>query len=196
MTDRLQYDTTAKVFHWLIVALLTAQYLIGWFMPDIHRGMKPGDAMTWHISVGMVILALIVLRLLWRLTHAKLPPFPASMSWLHRAVVQLSEYALYALLLVQPVTGMAATLLRGRQFALFFWHVPPLMSESRTIWISLEGIHEIGACAFGALILGHAAAALFHHFVLRDDVLECMAPVIATDREDVLPGRVAGGVSP
>jgi hypothetical protein len=63
MTLRLQYGKTAKVFHWTIVALLVAQYLIGWFMPDIHRGMQPGAAMTFHVSVGLVILALIVLRL-------------------------------------------------------------------------------------------------------------------------------------
>ena len=80
MTDRLQYGTTAKVFHWLIVALLLVQYPLGWLMPDIHRGMKPGDAMTWHISIGIVILALIVLRFAWRLTHpvapeSSLPPW-------------------------------------------------------------------------------------------------------------------------
>ena len=52
MTDRLHYDTTAKVFHWLIVALLLTQYLIGWLMPDIHRDMKPGAAMMFHVSIG------------------------------------------------------------------------------------------------------------------------------------------------
>ena len=48
MTDRLQYGTTAKVFHWLIVALLLVQYPIGWLMPDIHRDMKPGAPMTFQ----------------------------------------------------------------------------------------------------------------------------------------------------
>ena len=52
MRPRLQYGTTAKVLHWTIVALLLVQYLIGWLMPDIHRDMKPGIAMTFHISVG------------------------------------------------------------------------------------------------------------------------------------------------
>ena len=59
MTDRLQYGTTAKVFHWLIVALLLVQYPLGWLMPDIHRDMKPGAGMTFHISFGIVILSLI-----------------------------------------------------------------------------------------------------------------------------------------
>ena len=62
MAKQLHYGATAKVFHWLIVALLMVQYPLGWFMPDIHRGMKPGDAMTFHISFGITILALIVLR--------------------------------------------------------------------------------------------------------------------------------------
>jgi cytochrome b561 len=75
MAKRLHYGTTAKVFHWLIAALLIVQFPLGWFMPDIHRGMKPGDAMTFHISFGITILALIVLRFFWRITH---PVAPAS----------------------------------------------------------------------------------------------------------------------
>ena len=66
MTDRLQYGTTAKVFHWLVVALLLMQYPIGWLMPDIHRGMSPGAPMTFHVSLGIVVLALIILRFAWR----------------------------------------------------------------------------------------------------------------------------------
>ena len=62
MTPNLRYGTTAKAFHWTIVLLLLVQYLIGWLMPDIHSGMQPGAGMTFHVSVGLVILALIVLR--------------------------------------------------------------------------------------------------------------------------------------
>jgi cytochrome b561 len=61
MAKQLHYGAAAKLFHWL--------------MPDIHRGMKPGDAMTFHIFFGMTILALIVLRFFWRITH---PVTPAS----------------------------------------------------------------------------------------------------------------------
>ena len=79
MTKRLHYGTTAKVLHWTIVALLVIQYSIGWLMPDVHGG-PPGVPMTWHISIGTVILALIVARFLWRLTHpvtpeSSLPPW-------------------------------------------------------------------------------------------------------------------------
>ena len=80
MTARLHYGTTAKVFHWLIVGLLLIQFPIGWFMPDVHRDMKPGAPMIFHVSFGITILALIVLRFVWRLTHpvapeSSLPPW-------------------------------------------------------------------------------------------------------------------------
>src|SRR5260221_13394502 len=95
VTDRLQYGTTAKVFHWLIVALLLVQYPIGWLMPDIHRSMKPGAAMTFHVSFGMVILVLIVLRLAWRRAHP-VAPDRSRPPW-QRLSSEAVEWLLYAL---------------------------------------------------------------------------------------------------
>ena len=69
MTDRLQYGTTAKVFHWLVVALLLVQYPIGWLMPDIHGGMKSGRPHDIPCFARDRHLALIILRFTWRLTH-------------------------------------------------------------------------------------------------------------------------------
>jgi hypothetical protein len=104
------------------------------------------------------------------------------MTKLHRAAVKLSEYGLYALLLGQPVTGLLTTLFGGRPFALYLWQFPPLMLRDETLRAAFHFSHELGAWALAALAVGHAAAALFHHFVLRDDVLQCMAPVITTVR--------------
>jgi hypothetical protein len=72
MNDRLHYGTPAIVLHWLVVALLAVQFSIGWLMPEVHAG-PPGRAMTLHISVGLTILALILLRLVWRITHPVAP---------------------------------------------------------------------------------------------------------------------------
>jgi superoxide oxidase len=106
------------------------------------------------------------------------------MTKLHRATVKVSEYGLYALLLGQPVTGLLSTLFGGRPFALFLWEFSPLMPRDEMLRAAFHLSHELGAWALAALALSHAAAALFHHFVLRDDVLECMAPVI---QRHVLP---------
>ena len=70
---QLKYGTAAKLFHWAVVVLIAVQLPLGWLMPDIKRGMTPGSAMSLHISIGITILALIVLRLIWRVTHPVAP---------------------------------------------------------------------------------------------------------------------------
>jgi cytochrome b561 len=72
MNARLHYGTPAKVLHWVVAALLAVQFSIGWLMPDVHAG-PPGRAITLHISFGVTILAVILLRLLWRVTHPVAP---------------------------------------------------------------------------------------------------------------------------
>jgi cytochrome b561 len=106
------------------------------------------------------------------------------MTKLHRATVKLSEYGLYALLLGQPVTGLLTTVFGGRPFALFLLQFSPLMPRNDMLRAAFHLSHELGAWALAALAVSHAAAALVHHFVLRDDVLECMAPVIQRGRSD------------
>jgi cytochrome b561 len=106
------------------------------------------------------------------------------MTTMHRYIVRVSEYCLYAFLLSQPVSGFAATLFGGHQFALFGWKIPQLIPENATLELAFFSAHKLGAWGLGTLVVGHAAAALFHHLVLRDDVLECMAPVITTKRHE------------
>ena len=86
------------------------------------------------------------------------------------------------LLLGQPATGMLTTLFGGRPFPLFFWQISPFMPRDEMLQAAVHFSHELGAWALAALAVGHTAVALFHHFVFRDDVLECMAPVIARAR--------------
>ena len=110
---------------------------------------------------------------------------------IHRNIVRVSEYGLYALLVSQPASGLGATLFRGHAFIVFTWPIPQLFPHSPALETAFYLAHEVGAWALGILIAGHAAAALFHHFVLRDDVLECMAPVIIEQhKQELLPGRV------
>jgi superoxide oxidase len=176
------FDSVTIAFHWATLLIVLAMFASAWLREQSHDDVLKAVLIQIHRSLGVTIWVATALRLAWRLTHAKLPPFPNKMTKLHRVVVQLSEYGLYALLLVQPATGLATTLLNGRPFALFLWQIPPSMSEDKALRAIFHMAHEFGAWTFGALIAGHAAAALFHHFVLRDDVLECMAPAIATER--------------
>jgi len=98
------------------------------------------------------------------------------MSSVQKWITTKTEYLLYALILLQPLTGLATTLLLGRPFHLFFWTVPQLVHRNLDLWELLLAIHRVGAYCLFALVGGHAGMALVHHYVFRDEVLERMAP--------------------
>jgi cytochrome b561 len=174
MTDRLQYGTTAKVFHWLIVALLLVQYLIGWLMPDIHRG-PPGIPMTFHISVGMVILVLIVLRFAWRIAHPVAPE--SSLQPWQRLSSEAVHWLLYALVLATTVTGWVFASFRGWGVSFFFMTpIPMLASENAAAGKAIDGLHQAMEWALLAVIGIHVAAALVHLFVYRNRIMQRMLP--------------------
>jgi cytochrome b561 len=80
------------------------------------------------------------------------------------------------------VTGLLTTLFGGRPFGLLAWQIPPLFPRDEVIRDAFHSAHELGAWTLALLVAGHAGTALFHHFVLRDDVLACMAPGVAAPR--------------
>jgi superoxide oxidase len=189
-TRRPSFDSVTIGFHWVTVFIVFVLFASAWLHSQSHNDESKAILLQIHRSLGVAIWLVTMLRLFWRLTNAKLPPFPQNMPKFQQRLAKANEYALYALLLVQPATGLGATLLRGRQFALLLWQIPQLVPE-KAMWTTFFLVHELGAWALGALIAGHATAALVHHFLLRDDVLECMAPVITTERhkQEFLPDR-------
>ena len=175
MTDRLQYGTTAKVLHWLVVALLLVQYLIGWLMPDIHRGMKPGDAMTYHISLGIVILMLIVARLAWRLTHPVAPE--SSLPPWQRLSSEAVHWLLYLLVLATTISGWLFASFRGWSISFFFLTPLPMLSGENPAAIRvINHWHQKFEWALLILIGLHVVAALVHIFIYRNRVMQRMLP--------------------
>jgi cytochrome b561 len=175
MTDRLQYGTTAKVFHWLIVALLLVQYLIGWLMPDIHRGMKPGAAMTFHVSVGLLVLILIVLRFAWRLIHPVAPE--SSLSPWQRLSSEAVHWLLYALVLATTVTGWLFASFRGWSMPFFYLvPMPMLAADNAAAGKTINGLHQAMEWALLVMIGIHIAAALAHIFIYRNRIMQRMLP--------------------
>jgi cytochrome b561 len=175
MAKQLHYGATAKVFHWLIVALLIVQFPLGWFMPDIHRGMKPGDAMTFHISFGITILALIVLRFFWRITH---PVAPASSlpAWQQR-ISEAAHWLLYALVVATTMTGWIFASERGWSISLFFAvPLPSLPTEGSLLANSLGKWHGTMEWVLLLTIGAHMAAAMAHTFIFRDRIMQRMLP--------------------
>ena len=175
MTPRLQYGTTAKIFHWTIVALLVTQYLIGWFMPDIHPGMPPGPAMTFHVSVGLVVLVLIVLRFAWRLTHPVSPE--SSLPTWQRLTSELVHWMLYVMVFLTTLTGWLFASFRGWSISFFYlFPFPMLSTENSSAGKAIDGLHQAAEWTLLVLVLAHVAAAFVHLLYYRDRIMRRMLP--------------------
>ena len=174
MTGQLQYGTTAKLLHWLIVALLLVQYPIGWLMPDVHAG-PPGAPMTFHISIGVAVLALIVVRFAWRLTHPVAPE--SSLPAWQRLTSEAVYWALYVVVLATTVTGWLFASFRGWSISFFYLvPLPMLASKSAASVKTFDGWHQAMEWTLLALIGIHVAVALVHLFIYRDRIMQRMLP--------------------
>lgn len=172
MTPAGSYGLLAKLLHWLIAAILVGQFALGWLMPSVRRGMEPGLAMRTHISVGLVVLALLAVRLAWRLTHpvreAALP------SWQRHASLAV-HWLLYLVLVVTTLSGWFYASARGWALDFFgLFALPALVPQGSPIGRAIGGIHEVVVWVLLALIAVHVLAALLHAFVYRDDVMQRM----------------------
>jgi cytochrome b561 len=174
MTKRPHYGTMAKALHWAVVALLVAQYSIGWLMPDVHGG-PPGVPMTWHISIGTVILALIVAQFLWRVTHPVAPE--SSLPPWQRIGAAGAHWLLYLLVLLTTFSGWLFASARGWSVSWFFIApLPMLTSGDRALVKTLDGWHQTFMWALLVMVGLHAAAAFVHLLYYRDDVMRRMLP--------------------
>lgn len=175
MAAQLRYGTTAKIFHWLIVALLAIQYPIGWLMPDIHRGVQPGAPMTFHVSVGILILIVTLLRFAWRLTHLVAPE--SSLPAWQRLSSEVVHWLLYVLVLATTLSGWLFASFRGWSISFFYLvPLPMLASDNAAAGRAIDGLHQAMEWALLIVIGLHVAAALVHLFVYRDRVMQRMLP--------------------
>jgi cytochrome b561 len=176
-----RYGAVAQALHWLIAALVLVMFGLGWTMADLPLGEQKLELYQLHKSLGATIFALVVLRLAWRLTHAP-PPLPARLPAWERSAAVAAHALFYVLLLVQPLIGLLQS--NAANFPVVAWGVvplPALIGSDEALGETLVEVHEVVARVLLVLILVHVGAALRHHFVLKDDVLRRMLPV--------LPGR-------
>jgi cytochrome b561 len=179
MSRHRAYGPVSISFHWAIAALFLGQILLGFSMERVKSMALQFELIQWHKSFGFLILALAVLRLCWRIV-AGAPAADASLGRIERMAAATVQGALLALTLIVPLAGwaLASTSTLGiPSFVFDLVLIPPLpltpSAEAEAFW---REAHEL--LAYSALLLaaGHAAAALRHHFLLRDNVLGRMVP--------------------
>ncbi|MCA7887730.1 cytochrome b [Burkholderia contaminans] len=174
MSTPARYDTVARLLHWLIVALVIAQYAIGWTMPDVHRDTQPIGLIAAHLLVGTALVAAMACRVLWRATHRA----PANdLSPAMRALSGATHFALYALLIAVPLLGWINASSRAWGVTLVgIVPLPALSAAGSSFGHAMGDVHGILAWVLFAGICLHVAAALAHRFVLRDQVMQRMMP--------------------
>lgn len=174
--DARRFDGVSMALHWASAVLVVAMIASSLAYSSAADAASAGRLLTVHRSTGVLLWSLTVLRLAWRFTAGRQPPLPAAMpSWQRRAA-QCSVAALYAVLVVQPLTGFAQSIWRGKPFPLFGLDVPALVARDRSLVHLFEGVHTAGAWLLVALVGVHAIAALHHHFIEKDGVLRSMWP--------------------
>jgi len=171
-----RYGALAQLLHWSIVALVIVQFVLAEIADDLPTGLEKLATLARHKSVGITILGLAALRLLWRLTNPTPTLAPSTPAW-QRVAARASHVGLYALLLLQPLTGWLMSSAKNYPVSWFgIVTLPDLVAPSESLFETMEEVHEFGATALAALAIVHAAAALKHHFIDRDDVLRRMLP--------------------
>jgi cytochrome b561 len=172
MTDR--YGKLTIALHWFMFALLAAVYACIELRELFPRGSDPRNLLkTWHFMLGLSVFALVWVRLAARLaggTPPITPPPPALLALAGKVV----HVALYALMIAMPIGGWLILSAEGEPVPFWGLTLPPLVGPNEELAELIEEIHETAGTVGYWLIGLHAAAALFHHYVLRDDTLRRM----------------------
>ena len=175
----LRHDSTTIALHWISALLVAALWTIGQTVDVVPDGPLRIDYRSVHILLGVALGVVLLARLGWRLTRREtLPPLDHGVLL---AIARTTHWLLYALLIVAVMLGVANVWVRG-DVILNLFQVPAYDPGNRALVHLVGGWHALAANAVLIVAGVHAAAALFHHYILRDATLRRMLPAIVIAR--------------
>ena len=181
------FDPVIRFLHWLTLFLVAAIFVLAFSIIYFASSREEAAALIQlHRSFGVTVWVVTLGRLVWR-QFSRFPNWPADMPQAMRLAAHWSEYALYALLLGQPILGLLLTNAHGDRVNLFFLGQLPALVGRTTFAKQLFEVHKTVGFLLLGLITLHASAALYHHFWRRDDTLDAMLP--QGMRRRAAPGR-------
>ncbi len=169
----LPYDRVTIVLHWATAVLVVLLWSIGKTIDYAPSGALRVDYRSLHMLLGVTLLGVFVARVIWRLGRGR--GLPGVGGVLMAAIARLTHLALYALILTTLGLGLANVWMRGDTIFNLFT-VPAFDPTNRALRSLIGDWHALAADAILILAGLHAAAALFHHYILRDGVLRRMLP--------------------
>ena len=167
------YGIVAIIIHWLSAGVIIGLFALGYWMLtlgyyDTWYRLGP----WWHKSIGISLLALTLLRLVWKFSNPS--PKPLGSKW-ERMGVSFGHGLIYALLFVTMISGYLISTADGRGISVFDWFEVPALITGIPNQEDIAGeVHWYSALALVIAAAGHALAALKHHFINRDDTLKRM----------------------
>ena len=175
-----RYSGIAILLHWVLGIALIAIFGLGLYMTGLPFSPQRLKLYNWHKWAGVAILALSLLRLVWRTTHRP-PALPRAMEqampgW-QKVAHHATHHLLYALFFAVPLIGWAYSSAAG--FPIVFlglWQLPDFVPVSKELAEAIKPWHEISAFAMAGLVVVHIAAALKHQIIDRDGLLQRMLP--------------------
>jgi cytochrome b561 len=171
-----RFGVVAQAFHWLTLVLLIGSFTLAFSMTAMPLGLRKLQFYSWHKWVGVTVFLIVILRLAWRLANP-VPQQPPSVPLWQRRAAALSHAALYAVLIVMPLTGwVMSSALNLPVVYLGLIHIPSPFGVDRELGEAMKLVHHFLAWTLLALVGIHVLAALYHHVLLRDDVLRRMLP--------------------
>ena len=170
------WGVVSKTFHWVIVLLILAQWLIAERADDLPNGLAKLQTLALHKSIGMTVLMLAIVRLVWRWANPVPTLDGVTRGW-ERLLAHVSHVALYALNFAMPLTGWLMSSAHNYPvswFHLFQW--PDLVQPDHELSERLEWLHKLLFKVLVGVAALHVLGALKHHVVDRNEVLKRMLP--------------------
>lgn len=175
-SNRSGFGSLAVMLHWLMLVLIVAAYATMEL-----KGLTPRNSpqratlAAWHYGFGLSVFALVWLRLAVRAMGAEPQIVPPPARW-EQVLARIGHFLLYVFMIATPLLGWLTLSAQGATVLFFGWPLPLLIAKSDPLRRQLQEIHETLANVGYAFIGVHAAAALFHHYVRRDNTLALMWP--------------------
>ena len=171
----IRYDRVTISFHWLTVLLVAALLGTSFAWKYLPRGWHLRSLEDIHVSLGICLAAVLVARLIWRVTGGQ--KLVEEGNALSSTLSRLVHWALYGLLVLQVALGFGLRWLQDETFSFFgLFSIPRLFAANEGLADQIGELHELTAWALILVAGGHAGAALFHRYVLKDGVLKRMTP--------------------
>jgi cytochrome b561 len=189
MTSTPHFALSSRLLHWLMAVMVLTMLVVGVAMVASLEGYE--RLVSFHRPLGIAILALALVRLANRRWKPP-PPFLETMSRRERMAAVWSERLLYTLMLALPLIGWG--MLSAARFPIVLFgsvHLPPILPHSTRLYTLLRTSHTALAYLLFFTFMGHLSAVLFHTIVLRDGLLQRMAPVGRHAKRRHVPERAA-----